>query len=150
MRLTLACVTALALGACTPKLLFNQTFLVSEDLRVTSAGYVSLKSTGETFDISPIRLIEGGRGERVVIAKVHGSFILTGDGFHKLWRLWPVGRDAAKYKALDYDPGPDGFRGAALEIVGKCVVVHWDRGGNAATLHVTGDGDVDENKCKEP
>jgi len=148
-RPNLAWTCALALGGCTPTLLFNQTFLVSEDLKVTSSGYVSLKSTGETFDLSPIRAIERG-GDRVVLAKVHGTFIVTGDGFRKLWRVWPAGRDQAKYKAVEYDPGPDGIRGPAMEIAGNCVVVHWDRLGNPGTVYVTADGDADETKCKAP
>ncbi|MBI5546137.1 MAG: hypothetical protein HY901_19775 [Deltaproteobacteria bacterium] len=148
-RILLISLLAVVACGCTPKLLLNQTFLVSEDLKLTPSGFISLKSTGETFDLSPIRRLEPDAGERVVIGKVRGVFLATGDGFRHIWRLWPAGQDQAYYKPLDYNPGPDGFRAATLEIVGPCAVVHWDRGGIAAVAYVTSDGDVDENKCQD-
>src|SRR5437763_695120 len=64
-------IAALALAACAPSLTFNQTFLVPEDLKVAPNGYASLKSTGESFDLTPIKAQER-TGEHVSILKVDG------------------------------------------------------------------------------
>ena len=145
-RIALGTLAALA-TACAPTLRFNQTFLAPEDLKLAKNGYASLKSTGESFDLSPIKAQEIGASDRVVVLKVHGSYILVGDGFAKAFRLWPAGRDEAHYKALDVQPGKQGFVSPTLEVSGKCALIRWQRGGAPAQAFVTSEGDVDEKKC---
>jgi hypothetical protein len=143
-RTAVAALLVLAAG-CAPKLYFNQTFLVSEELKVTRTGYVSLKSTGEVFDLSPIRNQEPGAGDRILLAKVHGTYLVVGDGFRRPWRLWPVGGDAAKFEPIDLDPGAGGFQAPTLEMSGDCALLRWqDR-----QAFVNADGDVDEKRCPE-
>src|ERR1700756_5654876 len=83
---------ALALAACAPTLIANQSFLVSEELKLAPSGYASLKSTGETFDLGPVKKQEP-KTDRIQILKIHGSYVLVGDGFRKAWALWPGGKD---------------------------------------------------------
>src|SRR5436309_15987080 len=103
---------ALVLAGCAPSLTFNQTFLVPEDVKLAPNGYASLKSTGESFDLSPIKAQEKS-AERIQIIKVHGAYVLVGDGFQRAWRLWPDGKDEMHYQPLDLSPGAKGFASAS-------------------------------------
>ncbi|MGI5862769.1 MAG: hypothetical protein ACOX6T_12025 [Myxococcales bacterium] len=136
-------VLLLALG-CAPKLRFNQSFLVAEELKVARSGFVSLKSTGESFDFAPIAAKEPG-AKRVVLVKLHGTYLLTGDGFRHLWRVWPAGKDEAYFEPVELDPGPDGFLSPTLEMSGECVLVRWQE----RQAYVNADGDADENACSD-
>ena len=143
--------TCLALGAagCAPTLRFNQSFLVVEDLKISDKGFASLKSTGESFDLSPIRAAEG-RADRVIVLKVHGTFLLTGEGFKNLWRLWPAGSDQIHYAAIDDAKAPKGgYSGVSLEPAGKCALFTFTKNGAPTTLYVTAGGDVDSKRCPD-
>ena len=146
-RTTVGSLIALVLStACAPTLTFNQSFLVPEELKLAGNGYASLKSTGESFDLSPIKAAEKS-GDRLQILKVHGAYVLVGDGFQHAWRLWPAGKDEMHYKPLDLAPGGSGFSGATLEASGNCALLKWQKGGKPAQTFVNSDGDVDEKKC---
>src|SRR5947209_20008803 len=71
---------ALFATACAPSLAFNQTFLTPEEVKLAPNGYASLRTTGESFDLGPIKAQEKV-GDRLGILKVHGAYILVGDGF---------------------------------------------------------------------
>ena len=136
------------LASCAPTLRFNQTWLASEELKLARNGYASLKSTGESFDLQPIKAQETGTGERIVVLKVHGSYLIVGDGFKHAWRLWSGGKDEAHYEPIDsVKPGAQGFGSPTLEVSGNCALVRWQRGGVPAQAFVTFKGDVDETKC---
>jgi len=145
----LASCLALSAAGCAPTLRFNQSFLASEDLRISDKGYASLKSTGESFDLGPIRAAEG-RVDRVVILKVHGTFLLTGEGFKHLWRLFPAGGDEIHYKTIDDAQAPKtGFSGVALDPSGKCALFTFTKNGAPTQLYVTAGGDVDSKRCPD-
>jgi hypothetical protein len=129
-------------------LIFNQSFLVPEDLKLAPNGYASLKSTGESFDLSPIKAREKNV-DRIQILKVHGAYLLVGDGFQHAWRLWPDSKDEMHYKPLDLPPGAKGFASATLEASGNCALLRWTRGGMPAQAYVNSDGDVDDKKCSQ-
>jgi hypothetical protein len=135
--------------ACTPTLFMNRSFLTPEELKLGPTGYASLKSTGETFDLTPIKAQEPTMGDRVLVLEVHGSYLLVGEGWRKVWRVWPAGKDEAKYKAVDLGAGPTGasFKSPSLELSGKCALVKWQQGAAQAQAFITGDGDVDAKKC---
>jgi hypothetical protein len=136
------------LAGCAPTLRFNQTWLSSEELKLARNGYVSLKSTGESIDLAPIKAQETGTGERIVILKVHGSYLIVGDSFKHAWRLWAGGKDEAHYEPVDsVKPGAQGFTSPTLEVSGNCALVRWQRGSVPAQAFVTFKGDVDEKKC---
>jgi hypothetical protein len=140
---------ALLISACAPSLVFNQTFLVPEDLKLAPNGYASLKSTGESLDLGPIKAQEKG-ADRVQIIKVHGAYVLVGDGFQRAWRLWPDGKDEMHYKPLDLSPGTKGgFASASLEASGNCALLRWQKGGAPAQAYVNSDGDADDKKCPQ-
>lgn len=144
----------LALGgaaACAPTLHFNQSFLVAEELKLSSKNYASLKSTGESFNLQPI-LAQEGKTEKVVLLKVHGTYLVAGEGFKKLWRLWAGGRDEAKFKPIDLEanaPGVSGFANPTLEPAGKCALFKYSKGASQAQVFVTADGDVDAKRCSD-
>lgn len=139
-------IVALALTACAPALIANQSFLVPEELKLAPNGYASLKSTGETFDLSPVKTQEA-KTDRIQILKVHGSYILVGDGFRHAWTLWPGGKDEMHYKPLGLEPGAKGFAGVALETSGNCALLKWQKGASPAQAYVNADGDVNEKNC---
>jgi len=141
----------LALGAagCAPTLRFNQSYLVAEDMKVTDKGYAALKSTGETFDLTPIRTAEG-RADHVTILKVHGTYFVTGEGFKNLWRLWPGGDDEVHYKPVDDVGGKSGvFSGVTLEPAEKCAHFTFTKGAMPSSVYVTTGGDVDTKRCPD-
>ena len=146
--MTRIAIVALLISACAPSLTFNQSFLVPEDLKLASNGYASLKSTGESFDLSAIKAQERS-ADRVQILKVHGAYVLVGDGFQRAWRLWPDGRDEMHFKPLDLAPGTKGFASASLEASGNCALLRWTKGGAPAQAYVTSDGDADDKKCPQ-
>ena len=137
---------ALALAACAPTLIANQSFLVSEELKLAPSGYASLKSTGESFDLGPIKAQES-KTDRIQMLKVHGTYVLVGDGFRKIWTLWPGGKDEMHYKPAKFEPGAQGFTGAQLEPSGNCALLKWQKGGSPAQAYVTADGDVNDKNC---
>lgn len=153
-RLLAALAAGLALvgaAGCAPTLHFNQSFLVAEELKLSSKGYASLKSTGESFDLQPIQQQEG-KVERVVLLKVHGSYLVVGEGFKHLWRLWAGGRDEAKFKPVDLgelQPATGGLGSPSLEPAGKCALFKWSKGATTAQVFVTADGDVDAKRCPD-
>lgn len=138
--------TAVAAAACAPTLTANQSFLVPEELRIAPNGYASLKSTGESFDLTPIRSQEP-RTDRVEVLKVHGAFIVAGDGWKRAWELWPGGKDEMHYKPLRLNPGVSGFAQPALEASGNCALLKWQKGASPAQAYVNADGDVNEKNC---
>ena len=137
---------ALALAGCAPTLVANQSFLVPEELKLAPTGYASLKSTGESFDLGPIKK-EEPRTDRIQILKVHGSYLLVGDGFRRTWMLWPGSKDQMHYKSLKLEPGAQGFLGATLETSGNCALLRWQRGVTPAQAYLTADGDVNDKNC---
>ena len=137
---------ALALAGCAPTLVANQSFLVPEELKLAPTGYASLKSTGESFDLGPIKK-EEPRTDRIQILKVHGSYLLVGDGFRRTWMLWPGSKDEMHYKPLKLEPGAQGFLGATLETSGNCALLKWQRGVTPAQAYLTADGDVNDKNC---
>ncbi len=137
---------ALALTACAPTLTFNQSFLVPEELKVAPNGYASLKSTGESFDLGPIRQQES-KTDRIEILKVHGTYVLVGDGYKHVWTLWPGGKDEYHYKPVKLEPGTQGFSQASLEASGNCALLKWQKGASPAQAFVNADGDVNEKNC---
>ena len=137
---------AFALSACAPALIANQSFLVPEELKLAPNGYASLKSTGETFDLGPIKTQEA-KTDRVQVLKVHGTYLVVGDGFRKAWTLWPGGKDEMHYKPLKLEPGPQGFSQAALEASGNCALLKWQKGASPAQTFVNADGDVNDKNC---
>ena len=145
-------VAALVVGAagCASSMVLNQTFLASEDLKIAQKGFVSLKSTGETFDFSGIREAEPN-AKNVVLIKVHGTFIATGDGFSHVYKIWPAcGKDKAKYKAVKLDPAsPMGFRAPQLSVAGNCALLKWENDAGTRQAFIDRDGDIDENKCDD-
>lgn len=144
---------AFALGmGCTPTLFMNRSHLVPEELRLNKTGYASLKSTGETFDLTPIKAQEPAMGDRVTVLEVHGTYLIVGDGFRKVWRVWPASKDEAKYKAVDLAADKAqgaSFKTPALEASGKCGLVTWQKGASQGRAFITSDGDVNEQKCPE-
>lgn len=139
-------ILALALAACAPTLISNQSFLVPEELKLAPNGYASLKSTGESFDFAPIKK-EEPRTDRLEIFKVHGTYVLVGDGFHHAWQLWPGGKDEMHYKPLKLDPGAQGFSQPTLESSGNCALLKWQKGVSPAQAYVNSDGDVNDKSC---
>ena len=133
---------ALFAAACAPTLATNQTFLASEELKLAPTGHAALKTTGEDFDLSPIKAQEKS-ADRVSVLKVHGAYFVLGEGFQHAWRLWPAGRDEVHYKPLDLSPGPQGFAGASLETSGNCALLKW----SGKQAFITSDGDVNADKC---
>jgi hypothetical protein len=155
-KLSLACrAAALALSgtACTPTLFMNRSFLVPEELKLTQTGYASLKSTGETFDLTPIKAREPSVGDRVLVLEVRGSYLIVGDGWKRVWRVWPSGKDEAKFKPVELaaDPKAEGatFKAPQLEASGKCGLVTWQRGAGQGKAFINADGDANEQKCEE-
>ena len=152
-RSTLALLALAALGAagCAPTLHFNQSYLVSEELKLSSKNYASLKSTGESFDLAPIAAQEG-KVERVIVLKVHGTYLLAGEGFKHLWRLWAGGTDEAKFKPVDLGenaPAASGLTAPTLEPAGKCALLKFSKGATQTQLYVTAGGDVDAKRCSD-
>lgn len=139
-------VVALVLTACAPALTFNQSFLVPEDLRIAPNGYASLKSTGESFDLGPIRSQET-KTDRIQILKVHGTYVLVGDGYQHAWEMWSGGKDEMHFKPLKLEPGAQGFTGAVLEASGNCALLKWQKGASPAQAYVNADGDTDDKRC---
>lgn len=139
-------ILALALAACAPTLIANQSFLVPEELKLAPSGYASLKSTGETFDLGPIKK-EEPKTDRIQILKVHGTYVLVGEGFHHAWEMWPGGKDEMHYKPLKLEPGAQGFSGATLETSGNCALLKWQKGVSPAQAYVNADGDVNDKNC---
>jgi hypothetical protein len=137
---------ALAVAACAPTLIANQSFLVSEELKLAPSGYASLKSTGESFDLGPIKSQES-KSDRIQILKIHGSYVLVGDGFRRAWTLWPGGKDEMHYKPLKLEPGAQGFSQPSLETSGNCALLKWQKGASPAQAYVTADGDVNDKNC---
>jgi hypothetical protein len=136
---------ALAAGACAPTLNANMSFLVPEELRIAPNGYASLKSTGESFDLSPIKSQET-KTDRVETIKIHGTLVLVGEGWKHAWELWPGGKDEMHYKPLSLNPGT-GFTSPTLELSGNCALLKWQKGGSPAQAYVNADGDVNEKNC---
>src|SRR6478735_3504392 len=125
-------------AACAPTLHFNQSYLVAEELKLSSKNYASLKSTGESFDLAPIAAQEG-KVERVIVLKVHGTYLLAGEGFKHLWRLWAGGKDEAKFKPVDLGenaPATGGFTAPTLEPAGKCALFKFSKGATQAQVYV--------------
>ncbi len=149
LSLALLALAPLSGMGCTPTLFMNRSFLVPEELKLSSTGYASLKSTGETFDLTPIKAQESRMGERVQVLEVHGSYVLIGDGWKKAWRIWPAGKDEAKYKAVGLEAGPAGslFQAPTLEASGKCALLKWQGRAGPAQAYITADGDADAKKC---
>ena len=141
-----AAILALTLAACAPALTFNQSFLVPEDLKVAPNGYASLKSTGESFDLGPIRAQET-KTDRISVLKIHGTYLLVGDGYKHAWELWSGGKDQMHYKPLKLEPGAAGFSQAALETSGNCALLKWQKGASPAQAYVNADGDVNDKTC---
>jgi hypothetical protein len=140
---------ALGMG-CAPTLFFNQTFLVPEDLRLSSNGYASLKSTGESFDFSPIKAQEPKAADRIILIKIRGSYFVVGEAFRRVWRLWGAGKDKAKFEPIGLGPGnSQGFVSATMEVSGKCALLKWQRGAANVQAFINSDGDVDEKKCSD-
>jgi hypothetical protein len=137
-------------AGCASKTFFNQSFLTSEELKLSAnSGYVSLKSTGETMDLSGIRTAEPG-AKNIVIIKVHGTFIVTGDGFRKVWKLWPAcGKDAARYSAIKVEPAPVEIKKPVMEKSGECALVKWDEDAGPRQVYINSKGTVSPEKCVE-
>ena len=100
-RTALAACLCLGLGAvgCAPTLRFNQTYLTQVELKVSDKGRAALSTTGEVFDLGPIKKAEG-KADKVLLIKVHGTYFIAGEGFRSLWRLWQGGDDEAHYKPV--------------------------------------------------
>ena len=150
-RIALA-VAALAIAAtaagCASTMTFNQSFLASEDLKIAQKGFVSLKSTGETFDFSGIREAEPN-AKNIVLIKVHGTFLAVGDGFSHVYKIWPsCGKDKAKYKAIRLEPGSaQGFRAPQMTMVGNCALLKWENDAGTRQAFIDRGGGTDEAKC---
>lgn len=145
-RIATIFVLALAAGACAPTLNANLSFLVPEELRIAPNGYASLKSTGESFDLSPIKSQEA-RADRIEVIKVHGTYILVADGWKHVWTLWPGGKDEMHYKPLSLAPGGVAFGQPTLETSGNCALLKWQKGASPAQAYVNADGDVNDKNC---
>lgn len=139
-------ILTLALAACAPTLIANQSFLVPEELKLAPNGYASLKSTGESFDLGPIQK-EEPKTDRIEIFKTHGAYVLVGDGYHHAWQLWPGGKDDMHYKPLKLEPGAQGFSQPTLEASGNCALLKWQKGASPAQAYVNLDGDVNDQSC---
>lgn len=139
-----------AAAGCASTMTFNQSFLASEDLKIAQKGFVSLKSTGETFDFSGIRDAEPN-AKNVVILKVHGTFLVVGDAFMHVYKIWPAcGKDKAKYKAIKLEPGsPQGFRAPSLTTTGNCALLKWENDSGTRQAFIDRDGDANEIKCED-
>jgi hypothetical protein len=137
---------ALLSAGCAPTLASNQSFLTPEDLKIAPNGYASLKTTGETFDLGPIQK-EENRVDRIEIVKLHGNFIVIGDGYKHAWKLYPAGTDEMHYKPLKLEPGARGFSQPELEVSGNCALLKWQKGGSPAQVYVNADGDFDDKNC---
>ena len=141
---------ALLAGAagCASSMTLKQSFLASEDLLITGKGWASLKTTGEAFDLSGIREAEPS-AKKLVIIKVHGTYIATGEGFMRVYKIWPsCGKDKAKYKPIKVDPGStQGFRTPQLTMVGECALLKWENDSGTRQVYIDRDGDFDETKC---
>jgi hypothetical protein len=139
-------VIAAAAAACAPTLTANQSFLVPEELRIAPNGYASLKSTGESFDLTPIKSQET-RTDRVEVLKVHGSIVLAAEGWKHAWILTPGGKDEMHYKPLSLALGGAAFNQPSLETSGNCALLKWQRGASPAQAYVNADGDVNDKNC---
>jgi hypothetical protein len=135
-----------ALG-CAPKLYFDQTFHMKEELKVTDKGYASLASE-ETFDLGPVIKAEK-RLDRVLVIKLHGTFFLIGDGFRNLWKLTPASSDQASYEPVKFDGISSMLNSPSLEVVEKCVVVSFSTKTGAEKRFVTSGGKVGKDKCPD-
>jgi hypothetical protein len=147
LRVCLAA-AALALAACAPTLRFNQTWLTQSEAKISDKGFASLSITGETFDLGPIRQLEG-KVDKVIVMKVHGTYFLVGDGFKSVYRLWQGGDDEAHYKAVEFDGAPRSYSSPQLEAAGKCAVITWTKGSGSEKRFITTGGDVDTKGCPD-
>src|SRR5260370_10469316 len=138
-------IAALALAACAPALISNQTFLVPEELKLAPNAYASLKSTGETFDLGAIKQ-EEAKTDRIDIIKIHGTYLLVGDGYRHSWQLWPGGKDEMHYKPLKLEPGAQGFSAATPEASGNCALLNWQKGPSPGQAYVNAAGEALENR----
>ena len=149
LRACLAASLALPAIGCAPTLRFNQTWLTQAETKISDKGYASLSTTGETFDLGPIKKAEG-KAERVIVLKVHGTYFVAGEGFRSLWRLWSGGDDEAHYKAVEIEGAPrTGFSAPLLEVAGKCAAFTWTKGSGTEKRFVTTGGDVDTKGCPD-
>ena len=139
------CVAALAVG-CAPKTYLNQSFLTSEELKTGSTGYVSLKSTGETMDLGGL-LKEEPDARSLVLIKIHGVYIITGEGFKKIWRLWASGTDKGSFKPVKFNGITAPLESPSIEKSGECALVRWTFDKSEKQVWVTADGSTNIEKC---
>lgn len=91
-------VWVLLLASCAPTLYVKQSFRGAVEVPVVK-GTVAL-NRGETFEIDPILKKEGVTPKKVVVTKLFGRYLLTGDQFRHVWLISPAGREKASYQAL--------------------------------------------------
>ena len=148
-RVLLAACVAFGAAGCAPTLRFNQTYLTQVELKVSDKGFAALSTTGEIFDLGPIKKAEG-KADKVILIKVHGTYFIAGEGFRNLWRLWQGGDDEAHYKPVDIEGAPrTGFGSPLLETAGKCAVFTWTKGSGTEKRFITTGGDVDTKGCPD-
>ena len=85
--------------------------------------------------------------DRVEILKVHGTYVLVGDGYKKVWKLWPGGKDLYHYEPLKLEPGAGGFSQPTLEASGNCALLKWQKGASPAQAFVNSDGAFNDKNC---
>jgi len=136
-----------AVSGCVPHTRFNQSYLASEELKPTKSGYVSF-NTGETLDISGI-LSKEKDPKNIVLFKIHGKILLSGDGFKNVWLLSPsCGKDEAGYEIVKISPSPASFKNPSMEKSGDCVILKWEEQSGAQSIYLNYKGQTNVEKCR--
>ncbi len=140
----------LGLVSCLPKVYFNQSFSASEKVPVTKDMYIALPD-GENFDGSLIFMTEKVTPRDINIIKVHGTFLVVGDGFKNLWAIFPVSGDRAKVKRISFLKENEVFSNPVFEVSSqsRCVILKYYVEDISKSVFVDKDGDVEEKKCDD-
>jgi hypothetical protein len=135
---------------CLPKVYFNQSFTSAERLPITKDGYIALPS-GENFDGSLILETEKTDPKEIVLIKIHGTYLLTAEGFKNIWAIFPTSGDKAKIKRISLMKENESLRDPKFEVSSqtRCVILKYIAGDEPRSVFIDSDGDIDEKKCDD-
>ncbi len=144
--------TAVAIiGGCATSsnmLYINQTYRAQQIVPLSDETVIALNS-GETIDLKKIARQEEKMPARVRVIKVHGTFLVTGDGMAKIWKIVPEEEDKAKFSKLsllsaDVLFSRPKFKGSFNS---NCVKFYWQERGQRRMVFIDSQGNWDQDKC---